>query len=329
MRLLGLKLETHFGIRESVSIAQRAEQRQISSIWIAEYRGPEAMVAMTALALGTRTLTIGSSIIPIYTRSGPVLAMAAASLAEIAPGRIILGLGTSTETIVNEWHGSQRRAPVTAIRENVGVLRQLLAGEKVTFAGETINVAGFKLSSSLVPRQQPQIFLAALGQKMLATAAAIADGVLLNAVPTSRLAETVRLILEAAADRPMRPTIACELRVLISSALPEKEVARDDQRRAFAIMGRALPYRRLFARSGFESIASELDAAWQNRDLPRASAAISNEMLDDLVAIGDQSAIEERLDMMFRSGVDLVILLPIIVSEAPTTAIDRLLTLRP
>src|SRR6185503_10089881 len=112
-------------------VAERAEALGYESLWIADTgAGPDAFV-VGALAAGvTKRVRIGTAVIPIYTRALPVLAAGAGSVAQLAPARVILGLGISSETIVETWSGVPFRRPFARMRETVAVLRRMLAGER-------------------------------------------------------------------------------------------------------------------------------------------------------------------------------------------------------
>src|SRR5262249_59293362 len=130
---------------------------------------------------------------PVYTRTPSVMAAGVGSLAQLAPGRVVLGIGASSETIVDAWGGVPYERPLARMRESVTVLRQMLAGERVTFAGQTLRTKGFRLVSP-PPRPVP-IYLAALMPPMLELAGEIADGVILNFMPVEavpRMLEFVR-----------------------------------------------------------------------------------------------------------------------------------------
>ena len=118
-------------------VAEHAEILGYESLWIADTgAGPDAFV-VAALAAGvTRRVRLGTAVVPIYTRALSVHAAAAGSVAQLAPGRFVLGLGISSETIVDAWGGVPFRRPFARMRETVSVLRQMLAGERVTFDGK-------------------------------------------------------------------------------------------------------------------------------------------------------------------------------------------------
>ena len=127
-------------------VAQRVCELGYESVWIADTgAGPDAFVVAAAIAPVTRRLRIGTAVIPTYTRSPSVMAAGAGSVAQLAPGRFVLGIGASSETIVDAWGGVPYRRPLTQMRESVAVLRQMLAGERVTFAGKALRTRGLRL----------------------------------------------------------------------------------------------------------------------------------------------------------------------------------------
>src|SRR5690606_22699736 len=138
----------------SQRVAQRAEELGYESLWIADVGGPDPFVVAAAAAAVTSRVRIGTAVIPAYTRTPPVIAGAAASCAELAPGRFILGIGASSENIVQNWSGIPFRRPLTRVRETVTTVRQILAGERTNFSGRTLSSHGYRL---LMRTPQPPI----------------------------------------------------------------------------------------------------------------------------------------------------------------------------
>src|SRR2546428_5441002 len=130
-------------------IAERAEALGYESIWIADTgAGPDAFVVAAAAALATRRIRLGTAVIPIYTRALPVLAAGAGSCAQLMPGRsFILGLGASSETIVDAWGGVPYRRPLPRMRETAAPLPPMLAGRRGTFEGTTVRTPGLRPAS--------------------------------------------------------------------------------------------------------------------------------------------------------------------------------------
>src|SRR6266436_3412244 len=190
-------------------VAEHAEILGYESLWIADTgAGPDAFVVAAVAAGVTRRVRIGTAVIPIYTRALPVLAAGAGSTAQLAPGRVILGLGISSETIVDAWGGVPFRQPFTRMRETVSVLRQMLAGERVTFAGKTVRTRNFRLVSQ--PPAPVPIYVAALMPPMLELAGEVADGVILNFMPVDAVPRMLAHV-RAGAERAGRDPAALEV----------------------------------------------------------------------------------------------------------------------
>src|SRR5438132_6915890 len=190
-------------------VAEHAEILGYESLWIADTgAGPDAFVVAAMAAMVTRSARIGTAVVPLYTRALPVHAAGAGSVAQLAPGRFILGVGVSSETIVDTWGGVPFRRPLARMRESVGVLRQMLAGERVTFDGKTVRTRSFRLVSP-PPRPVP-IYVAALMPAMLELAGEIADGVILNFMPVEAVPRMLAHV-RAGAERAGRDPGAIEV----------------------------------------------------------------------------------------------------------------------
>jgi len=182
------------GVPASQRLAKRAEELGYESLWIADSGGPDPFVVAAAAAAVTSRVRIGTAVIPAYTRTPPVISCAAASCAELAPGRFVLGIGASSENIVQKWSGVTFERPLSRVRETVGVVRGMLAGEKSDFSGKTLETHGYRLQM-LPPSPPIPIHVGALGPPMLELAGEIADGVTLNMMPVEavpRMLEHVR-----------------------------------------------------------------------------------------------------------------------------------------
>src|SRR3990172_6443113 len=143
------------------------------------------------------------------------MAQTAWAIAEAAPGRFCLGIGTSSPAIVENWNGVPLRRPLRRMRETVGFLRQAFAGEKISTSGGSFEVRGFRLAKA--PVQPPPIFVAALREKMLALAGSLADGVLINWLSPEDVAKVVAVAREAARQAgrdPQALEVACRIFVL-------------------------------------------------------------------------------------------------------------------
>ena len=166
-------------------LVQQAEARGFDYISVGEAWGTETCTMAGALLARTHRIQVGTGIVSIYLRPPTLAAMQAMTLDLIAPGRSCFGLGVSTQNI-NGFHGIPWDYPVSRTREYVSILRQVLAGERVTYEGKFYRPRGFQLSVP-PPSGRVPIYLAAVNPQMLQLAGEVADGVLLAWLPARQL----------------------------------------------------------------------------------------------------------------------------------------------
>lgn len=133
-------------LAEHAEIAREAEQLGYTDAWSLEVDGIDCFSPLAVIGSATQ-LRLGTAIANVYTRGPATLAMTAAGLAEVAPGRFCLGVGAGSQPIVESWNGGTFSRPATRVRETVEFLRRVFAGERVVFEGETFTVQGFRLST--------------------------------------------------------------------------------------------------------------------------------------------------------------------------------------
>jgi 5,10-methylenetetrahydromethanopterin reductase len=179
---VALYLQDSHDLRDGLEIARYAESRGFEAVWQAESRlVRDAIVPMAAYAAVTEQIRVGSGVINNWTRNIGLLASTFLTLDDLAPDRIICGIGAWWDPLARNV-GIERRKPLTAMRETVQVLRRLLAMERVTFHGEFVNVDGIELDvvhGRREPRHVP-IMIGATGDQMMELTGEIADGVVLN-----------------------------------------------------------------------------------------------------------------------------------------------------
>ena len=182
MTRLAIYLQDAHPITEAMQYVTYAEQRGFEAVWQADSRlVRDAVVPMAAFATCTETIKIGSGVVDCWTRNPARLASTFSTLDDLAPGRMILGIGAWWEPLASKV-GVQRRRPLTAIRETVEACRLLLADETVTYDGEFVHLDGVELDyvyQQRRPKDVP-IYIGATGDKMLELTGEIADGVVLN-----------------------------------------------------------------------------------------------------------------------------------------------------
>ena len=179
---VALYLQDAHDLRDGLDIVRYAEQKGFEAVWQAESRlVRDAIVPMAAYAAVTEHIKVGSGVINNWTRNIGLLAATFLTLDDLAPGRIICGIGAWWDPLAKNV-GIERRKPLTAMRETVEVLRRLLNMERVTFKGEFHQVEGIELDvvhGRREPRHVP-IMIGATGDQMMELTGEIADGVVLN-----------------------------------------------------------------------------------------------------------------------------------------------------
>lgn len=182
MKRAALYLQDSHDLRDGLDYVRYAEQKGFEAVWQAESRlVRDAIVPMAAYAAVTERIKIGSGVINNWTRNIGLLAATFLTLDDLAPNRIICGIGAWWDPLARNV-GIERRKPLTAMRETVTVLRRLLNMERVTFDGEFIHVKDIELDvvhGRREPRNIP-IMIGATGDQMMELAGEIADGVVLN-----------------------------------------------------------------------------------------------------------------------------------------------------
>ncbi|MXZ77454.1 MAG: LLM class flavin-dependent oxidoreductase [Acidimicrobiia bacterium] len=179
---VALYLQDAHSVAEAIEYVQYAEQRGFEAVWQADSRlVREATVPMAAFAASTDTIKVGSGVLDMWTRNPARLAATFSTLDDLAPGRILCGLGAWWDPLASKV-GVDRRRPLGAMREVVTVVRALLADENVTFDGDYVHLEDVELDYVHQPRRPKDvpIYIGATGMKMMALTGEIADGVVLN-----------------------------------------------------------------------------------------------------------------------------------------------------
>jgi probable F420-dependent oxidoreductase len=309
------------GAAEYVALAREAEARGYDTAWTAEVAGQDAFTTMALLASQTTRLRVATGVVPVQTRTPVVLGMTAATLANVAPGRIALGLGVSSPIIVGQWHGLPFRKPLQQLREAVQVIRLVLAGQRVNFDGEFYRVRNFRLTLR-VP-QPVRIYLGALGPRMLELAGEIADGVLLNWLAPETVATSLEH-LEAGARRAGRSLSDLEIAAFIRTCITDDpEPAR--QWLARDITGYAIvdAYAAFFRASGYAEEVDAVQRAWGAGDRPGAVRQVSARFLDGLGVVGSADFCRARVGEFAKAGLTMPVVFPFSPETDPRPGLLR------
>lgn len=206
MARVAMYLQDKHTIRDGMAYAQYAEERGFEAVWQAESRlVRDAIVPMAAYAAVTSRIKVGSGVITNWTRNIGLLAATFLTLDDLAPERIICGIGAWWDPLAKQV-GIERKRPLQAMRETVELLRRLLALERVTFHSEFHHLDGVELDvvhGRREPRNVP-IYIGATHMRMMELAGEIADGVVLNYCVPPRYAREAIEHLEIGAQRAGR-----------------------------------------------------------------------------------------------------------------------------
>ena len=170
-----------------------------TDIWSAESDGADGFTPLALAAAWEPRLRLGTAIVPAFTRSPACFAQCVASMADAAPGRFAIGIGSSSNVIVERWNGVPFVEPYKKVRDVVRFLRDALSGDKVSKVYDTFEVQGFRLG--VRPEQPPPILVAGLREGMLRLAAREADGVIINWLSPSDVVKVAGVVRAAADDQ--------------------------------------------------------------------------------------------------------------------------------
>ncbi len=305
-------------------VAAHVEAAGFRSLWTNEASGRDSLLLCQAWAAATTDLQVGVGVVPIWTRSPAQLAMASATLQEASGGRFLLGLGVSHPATMGPWHGAEVRAPRTAARELLAILRDIEAGETTDLDGEVLRSRRFRLQVTPPPPPTTR-YLAAMGPRMLDLAGSAADGVLLNwASPgeVRRAGDRVRAAAEVAGRNPTHVEVATYVRVAVAEDRDAARAALATQIGQYA----ALPaYAAHLERQGFgAALARAKEAHRAGADGAGLAEALGQETLDALGwagAPGDDPG--TVLAGYQEAGLDHLIARVVVVGDDPVASIQQ------
>ena len=302
-------------VPEMVRLARKAEASGFESLWVAETRiTRDAVVPMAAIAAATERVRLGSAILNVYTRNPVVIAITFVSLDELAPGRIVMGLGAGSPLVLAPQGQPFTRA-LSRLREYVEVMRPLMRGETVTYSGKTIGLDGARIEDLLSDDReiasaatQMPIYLGVTGAPALELAGEAGDGVLLNVcLPTSYVTRA-RGLIEQGALRAGRDFSAIEIGLMLVVSPDEDSRRGKDRARRFVALYLSL----------FPNIARETGypADWLERlrqtffaeGVEVAARLVDDATVDALTAAGTPAECQAKIAEYRSAGVDLPVM---------------------
>ncbi len=271
-----------------------------TDFWSSEAGGQDGFTPLAMAAAWEPEVRLGIAIIPAYTRGPALLAMSVASLAEAAPGRFVMGVGTSSDVIVERWNGIPFERPYARVRDTVDFLRKALAGEKVDETYESFTVKGFRLQMAPLAKQPP-ILVGALRQGMLKLAGRAGDGAILNWLSAEDV-ETVTPYVHAGGQGK---EIVARLFVI---PIADRGTARAIARRAIAAYLTVPVYAAFHEWLGRSEVLAGLWSHWKAGDRKAALEAIPDSVVDELIIHGAPEECREHIERYRAAGVGTPVL---------------------
>ncbi|HEV7460920.1 MAG TPA: LLM class flavin-dependent oxidoreductase [Solirubrobacteraceae bacterium] len=295
---IGCFVSSGRSLDRAIERVRLAESLGYEAAYTTHIAGRESLTVVTAYALATERIRVGTGVVPIYTRTPATMAQTAATIDELSGGRLNLGLGVSHRPVVEGWHGQTIDKPVAEMREYVAIVRAILRGESPP-AGEKWQT-GFQLGG-LDPRPDVRIYVAALMPGMLRLAGEIADGVILWLCNPNYIRDVVVPEVTTGRERAGKTLEGFDVVAAVPAAVTDDPTPAYDAMRRELLTYFGLPfYRAMIERSGFEADVAAYDAA--AGDVDKMQAAISTDFLAVLTAVGDESAVRAGIERYQGAG---------------------------
>jgi probable F420-dependent oxidoreductase len=291
-------------LADHAELFRRAEAAGYDDLWSAETSGYDGFTPLAAAAAHTDRVRLVTGIVNPFTRGPALLAQHAAALADLSGGRFVLGLGSSSNVIVERWNEVPFEKPLTKVREAVETMRVVLAGGR--------GPGGFKLETA--PTHEIPIVIAALRGKMLALAAEVGDGAFTNLVPLGGLPQVVEAF--GAPDKELACRVFC--------APQAEDEAMALVKFMFAAYGTVPVYSAFYRWLGWGERLDPMIEAWNARDRARALELVPEDLVREIFVFGSPEQMRERLGAFTEKGVSTLVLTPLCGPEDLPAFIDGL-----
>jgi 5,10-methylenetetrahydromethanopterin reductase len=297
---IACSLGSLLSVEQVIQCTKMISESKIDSIWIPETWGMENFSMLGAVTNITKTQKIGSSIINIYSRSPSTITMGAATTDILSNGRLILGLGTSSVPIVEDFHGEKFENPVQRMREYVEIIRLSLTKKQINYSGKIFKLKNFTLLIE-PKRQSIPIYLAAINQKMVNLAWELGDGVIFYLRPLDEMKRTISKM-----QSKRKIDVACQIITCISND-SENAIQRAKKTLAFYIsVGKV--YREFLAKNGFENEVNNIFKEFRKSGFKSNHELIPDYMLNSLCISGSPEEAKLQLEKFRNTGIDLPII---------------------
>ena len=293
-------------VENLTTYARMAEERGFRSVFVSE-AGSDALAVAQQLASVTSRIQVGTCITNVYLRPPLLAALHAMTIDRFAPGRLLLGLGTSSEAL-NKLYGIEMRKPAAVLRQYVQSLTSALRGEHET-------LSQMKKMGMIVPQaaHQVPVYIGTASQKCLEVTGELADGCFTSQCAPHGLQE-VKEHLARGAQRTGRSVKDIPLAPLVHTCVSaDRGVALRAVRRVIAAYGQRPLYNRFLMRQGFGKEAKQIATAAAKGDMTAAAAAVSEEMAEQVGAMGTPQQCVNKIEEFEKAGASYVVLFPMAI----------------
>ena len=310
MDRIGVGFSGGLSPQDIVECVKLAEELGYESAWVAEGHGGDQFSILTACAIATNTIKLGTSITSVFVRTPPTIAMAAASVDYFSHGRFILGVGSSHKVQVEPEHGLEFTRPVQRLRECVDIVRTILRDSDVNYHGEVYDIDRFDLWFQPIRNEIP-IYVAAVFPKMLEVCGEISQGAILPWCTLDHASEAAAAVGQGARNSGRNPADVEVASLLPCAVSEDRDAARDLMRMPIAsYAGRFPRYRKLMVDAGFPEEIENVRIAWQSGNVQEALDAVPGGLIDKIGLVGSVGEVQTKLAQYRNAGITLPIVSP-------------------
>jgi probable F420-dependent oxidoreductase len=297
---------TGIGLAEGAELIKRAEAAGYTDLWSGETNGPDGFTPLALASAWTERVRLGTGVVGVMQRGRALLAQEAAALADASGGRFALGIGASSDRIVEGWNAMPFEKPLTRVSETIDFLRAALAGERAD--------GGFKLERA--PETKVPIIVAALRGKMLRLAVEKGDGAFTNFLPLEGLPKVVEQLEGTSEGFELLCRFFC---------LPgERDQIEPLARFMFSSYITVPVYEAFYRWLGYGEKIDEMVAAWTAKDRQKAAEAAPWELIEEMFIFGEPAQMKERLKAFVQGGITLPVITPITTPDKLGELIEAL-----
>ena len=297
---LSYSLGSLLTINQILECSKKLNMLKPDTVWIPETWGMENFSMLSLACVENKFSKIGSSIINIYSRSPSLIAMGAATVDTISNKRLVLGLGTSTKPLIEDFHGDKFEKPVKRMKEYVEIIRLILTGKTINYSGEIFSLKDFSLLIK-PPRNIIPIYLAAVNQKMVELAWEIADGVIFYLRPKNEIKSTITSMKNQKKIDTTLQIITC---IHDDS---EKAIFRAKKTIAFYVSVGKI-YREFLAQNGFKNETKNIFEEYKKTGLTNSHEFVPESMVNELCISGTPNECKKQLKQFRETGINLPII---------------------